>query len=330
MTAFIIGFCRDMCPEAEVRMRTQKRLIHKLESGPGLKPVKEFKRSAAGMREESGSDIRTPDVLQTTVTYLFNEILPKEKSLENYDFLANRLRAVQQDLFKQQCTAKIALPIIEPIVRYYAWASFWYSEEPAFDRHNHEILLLESIKDCLRLSDECNFPASIDIEAMYILYALGEQDPLLRVLKTPCKQKHPLLMQAYRLSLFWFLGNFVAVCLMIKQLPLLLAALICVRHLVIIQRHGLEVMSTAYSCKNTITPLHSLVHSHLFTTEVDAEDSCHFYGITIQNGGIVFRKSSFNPKAQMKSFKRPAWILKKFANLDLSNLFFNGTEEIIG
>lgn len=65
----------------------------------------------------------------------------------------------------------------------YTLCVWWrYCEDPTFERHLHDLLLLECLKECLKLSDRDNYLASDDIEALYVLYDLGKNCGIYRAL----------------------------------------------------------------------------------------------------------------------------------------------------
>jgi len=103
----MVGRCTEFCPMEEKRMRTKERLLHRLECGPGLEPVKEFSRPAAGQRAPTSANIRTLQTLRNCTRHLLRTVLASglDSSLpltDLYDFIFDRLRAVRQDLTLQQ------------------------------------------------------------------------------------------------------------------------------------------------------------------------------------------------------------------------------------
>lgn len=90
--------CTDFCPPQEIRMRTRERLLHRLETGRGGCPVKEYSRPAAGQRQPAPAEIRTADTLVKTTRYLVGEVFFSQEMAEHlvYDFVFDRLRAVRQ------------------------------------------------------------------------------------------------------------------------------------------------------------------------------------------------------------------------------------------
>lgn len=67
---YIVGTCVTMCPIREVELRKTNRLVHFYEK---RFLVKEFSRSAAGIKRPSPCDIRTFEALVETLEYLFNK-----------------------------------------------------------------------------------------------------------------------------------------------------------------------------------------------------------------------------------------------------------------
>lgn len=64
-----------------------------------------------------------------------------------------------------------------------------FCEERAFQHHLHNLMLLDSLKSCLRLAEDNDQLASTDIEALYLLFSLEDHEPLLRAVNVNRKKK---------------------------------------------------------------------------------------------------------------------------------------------
>lgn len=80
------GACQTMCPARELRDRERQNRLHRFEMlagteqdrlprGDPSRAVKEYSRPAAGKDSTDPSDLRTPEVLLTTVCYLIDNIV---------------------------------------------------------------------------------------------------------------------------------------------------------------------------------------------------------------------------------------------------------------
>lgn len=68
---YTVGTCQEMCPSAEIKLRSDKKLIHFYERKNGIF-IKEFTRSAADRKMERAENLRTLDALRKTLEYLFD------------------------------------------------------------------------------------------------------------------------------------------------------------------------------------------------------------------------------------------------------------------
>ena len=119
----VVGRCTAFCPAKELKLRVRERLLSRYEAGgEGLRPVKEYSRPAAGQAAPSSDTVRTPDTLLDCAKYLVREVLvprlmAKEKLLDLYEFVFDRLRAIRQDLVVQRVTDTTSMVILAICVR---------------------------------------------------------------------------------------------------------------------------------------------------------------------------------------------------------------------
>jgi len=124
-----VGVCLTMCPEQEMRERERHHLLHPFELKSGSNPrypvadpkrvVKEFRRPAAGKGVRM-CDLRPVQVLVATVKYLLGDLLMEFShksqgifSMDAYNFIFDRLRAVRQDMVIQRISGDGAIFIYE-------------------------------------------------------------------------------------------------------------------------------------------------------------------------------------------------------------------------
>lgn len=88
--------------------------------------VKEFARSAAGVRAPKAKDIRTPAALKRTIEYLLTDIVADTRKPFNvaYDFIFDRLRAIRQEIVIQNLTEAITVELLEPICMFLAYGYY--------------------------------------------------------------------------------------------------------------------------------------------------------------------------------------------------------------
>ena len=136
-----VGICMAMCSEREIKEREDFRELSRMEVLPGAvradglpradaaRAVKRYHRPAAGAPPPPPSELRPLGVLRRTVEHLLRVWTenPDEAPLTRYLFIADRLRAVVQDLTVQRlhCDA-----IFGRIARFHAWAELAFCRVP--------------------------------------------------------------------------------------------------------------------------------------------------------------------------------------------------------
>ncbi|KAL1132256.1 hypothetical protein AAG570_010213 [Ranatra chinensis] len=106
-----------------------------------------------------------------------------------YEFLDDRLRAIRQDIILQQPPPSECIPILEPIVRFYAFAAYRHCEDKGdqFDPVLNHGSLLSCLK-CLMIMYDSEDHVSEDrseMEALYLIINLGHTEALIRSLTLP-------------------------------------------------------------------------------------------------------------------------------------------------
>ncbi|KAG8468391.1 hypothetical protein KFE25_013474 [Diacronema lutheri] len=146
------GTCATMCSARELQERQRCMEINFLEAEPGTErqrhprgspalAVKRYTRPAAGRALPLPAEIRPIAVLERTTAHLIS--LADGPFTGTYAFVADRLRAVVQDLVVQSLNDERAAAIYERIIRFHALSAVRYAEEPApaySSYHNHELL----------------------------------------------------------------------------------------------------------------------------------------------------------------------------------------------
>ncbi|KAK9458953.1 SAC3/GANP/Nin1/mts3/eIF-3 p25 family-domain-containing protein [Lipomyces oligophaga] len=115
-----VGTCTEKCPLFERVRRSAGNLVKSYEKGPdGLinkeLAIKEFSRPAAGQPPPLPSDVRPPGVLQETLTFLIDNIVPQLP--ESHAFLWDRTRSIRQDFTYQNYSGYEAIDCNERIAR---------------------------------------------------------------------------------------------------------------------------------------------------------------------------------------------------------------------
>ncbi|KAL5275751.1 SAC3D1 family protein [Megaselia abdita] len=324
-TKIVKGTCELMCSKNEEELRVRERLLNFYEFKDGRKNVpgilvSEFARSAAGMQRPKKFELRTEFALQKTVNYLLQTVITdKRRPFSHvYDFIFDRLRAVRQEMVIQCFEEDATVKILEPIIMFLSFSRYHLCEE-AVDNFDPKICdqhLQECLKrvlccyDALFLKDgeEMGFKEEktrVFMECLYLSFNLGNPEALQRSLKVPeIIKRSPLFKQVRRVSLDFFLQNYLKTMMEIRELPHLLCAM-CSLKMQSIRRNALQVFSYAYHNKTLGVPLDWL-SKILFLSEDGLKIYLKYYEIEVNcdTNLVKFSKTQFSGnKALPKSIK---------------------------
>ena len=153
--------------------------------------VKRFRRSAAGYDEQLPSDIRTPATLQTTLNYLFDNIVGGEENLATvHKFVWDRTRGIRNDFSIQQVSkeeeVKIAVDCFERIARFHILCLHQLSNPDNlgaenFDAHQEREQLNNTLLSLMYYYDDNRqkqrFENEAEFRAYGIIFELQSQHP---------------------------------------------------------------------------------------------------------------------------------------------------------
>ncbi|XP_060524325.1 germinal-center associated nuclear protein isoform X2 [Cylas formicarius] len=280
--------------------------------------------------------LRPPDVLLRTVSYLLDDIVSKKDFSWTiiYDFVMDRLRSVRQDMIIQNLPVAHSICILQPIVRFHAYAAYRLCEEPQhlFDPVINTSHLQECLKRLLTMYDDCctnNIDEDMlvrhlkdvrpEFEAMYILLNLGNSTALTRALRLPTLWRTSIVRISIDLSLNYLHNNFVRVCRMMKELQSPLLAAVTSLHLPEIRRKALKIMSTAYNCKNLTFPLETLQEILIYDDSEHIARDCEYYGLKCESN-VSFIKNDFLLNKTVLSPAHVQFVDNEFSKRSISNL----------
>lgn len=356
---YIIGVCNEMCPSEEIKLREQQRLLHILEIVPGTenyklpkadknKMVKCFSRSAAGKCFLEPENLRPPNILLRTVNYLLDEVINKNNNVPwivKYDFIMDRLRSVRQDMVIQNVSRAHQIVILQPVIRFHAYAAYKCCEENInnFDSHINNTHLQECLKRLLCMYDYFdsleksantqihNESLTMDrpyFETMYLIFNLGNDDAINRALQLPAHWRTSLVSIGLDISFSYKNNNLLRVCRRLNKLPILLHSLafLKVPH---IRRLSLKIMSVAYNSKNVCFPIDVLTKLLLYNTTSELIADCRYYGLKVDENGVRFLKTDFVEGKPNMKLKHSRAIDEKLQKTDLATLLLYGEEHIV-
>nr|CAI5827512.1 unnamed protein product [Callosobruchus analis] len=331
MDKYIKGECKWMCPEEEIRMRENERLLHILEILPGTekdrKPkadrqrvVKCFSRSAAGKNMENPKNLRPASVLLQTIDYLLFDVISREDVQYTviYDFITDRLRSIRQDMIIQNLSRGCSITILQPMIRFHAYSAYRLCQADinVFDPHINKTQLQECLKRLLSIYDEYDYLESIagenrdatsefmkknrpQFESIYVLLNIGDPNAINRILNITPKWRTSIVNLSLKISLYYSKNNFVKVFKKILDLPVLLALTVSL-NFPEMRKTCLRIMSIAYNSKHLTVPLDFLEDLLLYNTQDEVKDDCKYYGLKIHENSVSFNRHSFIDKPVSK------------------------------
>jgi len=340
-----VGTCRDMCPEEERSERERHRLVHPFEfhksrlidnrrpSADRFRMVKEFRRPAAG-KEVRMSELRPMPVLVHAVKYLLGDLLHELDgrpegffTMDAYDFIFDRLRAVRQDMVIQRLDGEGAIFIYEQTIAFLVLFGYKLCSNPAFVVKFNETHITECFGQLVSLyaqhEPHCLFlrrdkerkdgttrtkskgPQSSHqrrfvrnyalFHSMHALHALDKPDSVHNLLnRVPSRlhNKQPV-STTVAIAKAYHSGNYARFFKILNQevqSPLLLA--ISMKHCVFVQMRALSVMRASYCGKNLSYPLDHLCQLLCFSSEDEATSLLSSLGVKTVDNRVIFVKTS--------------------------------------
>ncbi|XP_045467834.1 germinal-center associated nuclear protein [Harmonia axyridis] len=352
-TKYAVGKCRTMCPKDEMEMRQKEKLLHLFEMVPGTEKknpladpqrvVKMYNRSAAGKFMTNENYLRPPEVLLKTVNYLLEKVIQDERYswLMKYDFIADRLRAIRQDMIIQNISRAYAITLLEPMVRFHAYAAYKLCEEDInrFDPHLNKKTLQECLNNLLILYDHTSeeydegFRKHINssrpfFEALNIALNLGNEETLFRMICLQKKWSSPFVKIVTLMAVNYMRNNYVKVCRYILDLTPLLAS-VAILNLPIIRRRALQIMSVAYTSKNQTFPSKDLKELLIYESENDLQKDCKYYGLDMNEKCICFNKNSFKNSMDEIPPTKVSFLEDIFEKIDESSMLMFGEDPTV-
>ncbi|XP_071443431.1 SAC3 domain-containing protein 1 isoform X2 [Hetaerina americana] len=301
LNVYVRGTCMHMCPEKERCLREREKLLHPREILDGTeslpkpladpkKTVKTFSRSAAGRKASSSSELRPLPVLEKTVSYLFSNLDfdRSEDWSSEYDFIFDRIRAVNQDAVIQGVDGWDCISLFESISRFLVYSGYRLCCEPRYkyDPVINSKYLQECLKKILRLYDEqsminqgkiCYNP---EFEALYLISNLGDYEAIHRGIE--------------------------------KKTYL---------------RRALKIMSISYSSKNLRFPIKDLQSILNYSSEEYILEDCTHYKVCNTQGGVQFLKGSFDGTVELITPRPSVCLDQKLSSINIPGMLLTGKED---
>ncbi|KAK9320247.1 SAC3/GANP/Nin1/mts3/eIF-3 p25 family-domain-containing protein [Lipomyces orientalis] len=181
------GTCMDMCPVFERVRRARENNISPAEKNTSGKydrnlVVKAFSRPAAGQPPPLPSDVRPPGILQATLTYLIDNIVPGLPESHIHAFLWDRTRSIRQDFTYQNYSGYEAVDCNERIARIHivclhvmAGSGVEYSRQQELEQFNKALQTLSELYSDAR-KHGAQYPNEAEFQAYRLLSHLRDPD----------------------------------------------------------------------------------------------------------------------------------------------------------
>ncbi|XP_041791815.1 SAC3 domain-containing protein 1 [Chelmon rostratus] len=314
------GACQTMCPARELRDREVQNRLHHFEMlagterdrrprGDPLRAVKEYSRPAAGKDSTNPTDLRSPDVLLKTVSYLIDDIAASPHLhpwTEVYSFVFDRLRGVKQDMIIQRMSGLNCVAILEKTVRFLIYASYRLCGEPLrlYDPCINDTHLQENLSwllDCYATGTGPH-PNQEEFQALGLLYNLGSTRATQHIMELPERlRSSPAITLALSINRAFLERNPVCLLRLAQRLNFLQSCALH-RHLVACRRDLLLIYSHGYNSRSCRFPLDRLAQL-LSLDESLAAQLCQAYGLEVnQDNQVVFSKAAFADPGQGKLY----------------------------
>eukprot|EP00041_Stephanoeca_diplocostata_P021054 m.483268 g.483268 ORF g.483268 m.483268 type:complete len:616 (-) comp21725_c0_seq1:294-2141(-) len=351
----VIGTCGAMCSDQELFFRQIRNLLHPFERDVGhdtqrqRRPqcppiadpnriVKEYRRPAADAACPYPWELRPPEVLVRTMVYLRENILLTSAtagngpSLQAYNYCADRIRAVRQDLAYQQTTCTDTIRVLVMAVQFYAAAHIWFHANKEFEDYLNSGQLknvLQTIQFILADAPAvptkaaiipngtgCEFISNdggevqVDVSSTQTLQVfLGVADMLFFLQDSTSLQARANAMHAFgcdssdtairswgsSVMQSYLSRNYVRFFRDLRTTPTWLFVALVHQHLPSVRAHALDVLNTAYATKVTEFPIQDIIQYLCLDSPEDAITLCKHHGITVSEDGMhaLFRKGAF-------------------------------------
>lgn len=342
---FFQGTCLDMCPVFERVRRALENNVKSFEKDPATnkisreRAIKAFSRPAAGQPPPMPSDVRPPHVLNRTLDYLVNNMLPQLP--DAHSFIWDRTRSIRQDFIYQNYYGPEAIDCNERIVRIHlvslhimAGSDVEYSQQQELEQFNKALQTLTEIyQDVRNHGGSC--PNEAEFRAYHLISHFRNPELDREVQTLPGHiLKHPLVQLALRFRFLMSQNNVVergftnsvgAINQFVEffrqvhnaETPILMAFLL-ETHFNEIRFYALKAMSRSYHTKSKAL-LATLIQEMLgFDNTDQLIKYISYYDVdTIVEDGVtlidLFNKDKLESKYKLSSLQSKAALAQAFS-----------------
>ncbi|KAH3661851.1 hypothetical protein OGAPHI_006030 [Ogataea philodendri] len=318
------GSCMDMCPTYERVERSFKNQVSKWEKDPATGrisrqyAVKTFMRPS-GQAPSLPSDVRTPQILVRTLSYLIGNLLPKLP--ESQSFIWDRTRSIRQDFtFQNNYSGPEAIDCHEKICRIHILSSHVmaqandpdYQQQQEIEQFNNSLQSLTHMYDDVR-SRGGRCPNEAEFRAYELISKLKDTELDRNIQKLPANilgssiVQKALMLRGLVIDGF---GNFQMFIeffrvIMDPNTPFLLSCL-CEIHFNQVRHMAMATMAKAYHSKSKKMPEVTTLAEWLgFDSTEQLLTTCKFYDIPIIQDDKITRIEVTALRQAYKAYQKP-------------------------
>ncbi|CAG9803088.1 unnamed protein product [Chironomus riparius] len=195
------GTCKDMCPEKERLMRVARLQVASFELNDETntmdpnKAIKQYSRSSADQEIPLPHELRSEEVLKTTMTYLLHNIInlcdDEDVSVGDwYHFVWDRTRGIRKDITQQELCSLTTVELLEQCARFHIHCSArLIAEDPGiFSEKINDENLTKSLQTLKYMYDDLKAknikcPNEAEFRAYVVLLNLNESGNFLWEIK---------------------------------------------------------------------------------------------------------------------------------------------------
>lgn len=310
-----VGECPGMCPEKERYLRVVQKRISPFECGASgyLEPnrmVKEYARSAADQDNPLSHELRSKNMLQTTMDYLLQQVLDAvpggdEELATWYDFLWSRTRAIRKEITQLMLSDGAAVALFERCARLHILCAYklCHLGFDKFDQNMNTENLAKCLQSLRHLYEDLElqgevFSTEAEMRGYDVMLHLHDSNIMRQVLsyRKEVRESQPVRL-ALQLSSALQNNNYVRFFRLLKREATFLQCCICHRYFDTVQSKALLTMMTAYGRHSTfLLDTGYLLRVLAWDSRDDALRSLALYGVhpnDMDGDQVIFDRDLF-------------------------------------
>lgn len=307
----LVGTCKTMCPEAELKERALQEDFSVFESTNDTldpsKAVKKYRRSAALSEQPNPSDVRPPNVLLRTMEHLKQVCDSDTEFVQIHHFVRDRTRSLRQDFTLQGIKDDSCMKIHEESVRFHILSEYLLSglsTEKFSSKQNREQLdkCLISLREMYDLRRDNKLPTSQsepEMQAYYVLAHMSEPKKCVQLLSgfAPEVRRSKALQFAFKVvrAASRSFGNGATYFACVREAPFLTACLMHSRFTEV-RVSTFLTMNSAYGMQQSLDSiaLSTIAHRFGFESNEEALAFCRHLKLKTNPNGSLERSGDIS------------------------------------